>query len=315
MEMRQAGRSGLRVSVLGLGCNNFGRRLDAAGSTRVVHAALDLGVTLFDTADLYGGGASEEILGAALKGRRSEAIVATKFGGAMGESPHERGASRRWIRLAVENSLRRLGTDWIDLYQLHFPDALTPIEETLSALDDLVRAGAIRYAGSSNFAAWQIADAAWTATAAHGSPFVTAQNEYNLLERDFEHEGVAACARFGVGVIPYYPLAGGMLTGKYERGKEAPPDTRLGRVPDLGRAFLTDRNFDMVDALREFAAARGVSLLDVAVGGLAAQPQVASVIAGAMSPEQVAANAAAAAWTPGEADLAELDRITGAASP
>ena len=310
--MRQAGRSGLRVSVLGLGCNNFGRRLDAANSTRVVHAALDLGVTMFDTADIYGGGASEEILGAALKGRRAGAVVATKFGGAMGEAWHERGASRRWIRLAVENSLRRLGTDWIDLYQVHFPDPLTPIEETLSALTDLVRDGSVRYVGSSNFAAWQIADAAWTAEARHLSPFVTAQNEYNLLERGFEHEGVPACTRFGAGVIPYYPLAGGMLTGKYERGRDAPPDTRLGRVPELGRAFLTARNFDIVDGLREFASARGRSLLDVAIGGLAAQPQVASVIAGAMSPEQVAANAAAAAWSPTPDDLAELDRITGA---
>jgi len=309
LALRRLGASGLGVSVVGVGCNNFGRRLDASGATRVVHAALDAGVNLFDTADIYGRGASEEILGAALADRRDRAVIATKFGGAMSDAWGEGGASRRWIRLAVEASLRRLRTDWIDLYQVHFPDPETPIDETLAALDDLVRAGLVRYIGSSNFAGWEITDAEWTARTGHMSRFVSAQNRYNLLQRDVEREVAPACRRHDIGVIPYYPLAAGMLTGKYERHTPPPADTRLGRVPELAQGLLTERNFAIVDALREYAAARHITVLDVAIGWLAAQPQVASVIAGAMTPEQVHANVAAASWTPSAADLDELDRI------
>jgi aryl-alcohol dehydrogenase-like predicted oxidoreductase len=309
LAMRRLGPSGLSVSVVGVGCNNFGRRLDADGATRVVHAALDAGVNLFDTADIYGGGASEEILGKALEGRRDRAVVATKFGGAMGDSWRERGASRRWIRLAVEASLRRLRTDWIDLYQMHFPDPATPIDETLAALDDLVHAGLVRYIGSSNLSGWEIADAEWTARTGHLTRFVSAQNQYSLLERDVEREATPACARYGIGLIPYYPLAAGVLTGKYSRDARPPADTRLGKVPELARQLLTEHNFDVVDALRDFASARQIRLVDVAIGWLAAQPQVASVIAGAMTPEQVHANVAAAGWTPSDEDLDEIDRI------
>jgi aryl-alcohol dehydrogenase-like predicted oxidoreductase len=309
LERRRVGRSGLSVTVLGLGCNNFGRRLAAAGAALVVHAALDAGVNLFDTADLYGPEASEEILGAALKGRRDGAVVATKFGGPMG-APDRQGASRRWIVQAVEASLRRLDTEWIDLYHLHFPDPHTPIEETLSALSDLVHAGKVRYVGSSNFNGWQIAEADGVARAERFIPFISAQNEYSLLHRDVEREVVPACQRFGVGLIPYLPLAGGLLSGKYKRGEPPPADTRMGRNPPLAERLLNDRNFDLVEKLQAFAAERGIGILDVAIGGLAAQPQVSSVIAGAMTPEQVQANVRAAGWQPSSDDLQEIDRIT-----
>jgi aryl-alcohol dehydrogenase-like predicted oxidoreductase len=304
------GDSGLRVSAVGLGCNNFGRRLAEGGAREVVATALDAGITLFDTADIYSEGQSEEILGKALRGRREQAIIATKFGGQMGTSPFQRGASRRWLRIAVEASLRRLGTEWIDLYQLHFPDGDTPIEETLQTLDDLVHEGKVRYIGSSNFAAWQVADAEWTARTNHQERFVTAQNEYNLLQRSVEAELTPACVRYGIGIIPYSPLASGLLTGKFRRGEPPPPDTRIGKNPQLARRWLTDRNFDLVESLQQFAERRSLSLLDVVIGGLAAQPQVASVIAGAMTPEQVLANVRAGQWRPSGEDLDELDRIT-----
>ena len=306
--MRQVGSSGLAVSLLGVGCNNFGRRLDAAGAARVVHAATDSGITLFDTADIYGGGASEEILGAAVRDRRDRVVIATKFGGAMGEDWSKRGASRRWIRHAVEDSLKRLGTDHIDLYQLHFPDPATPIDETLETLDALVSAGTVRYIGSSNFAGWEIADAAWTARHRSLTPFISAQNEYSLLERGVEQEVLPACRRFRIGLIPYFPLASGVLTGKYARGKQPGPETRLGRIGDRSR--LTERNLSIVDRLREFTTSRGVGLLDVAIGWLAANPLVSSVIAGAMSPEQIAINVAASEWQPSAEDLDQIDTIT-----
>jgi aryl-alcohol dehydrogenase-like predicted oxidoreductase len=306
---RRVGRSGLEVSVVGLGCNNFGRRLDGSEAVRVVEAAVDAGITLFDTADIYASGRSEEIVGQGVRSHRDSVVIATKFGAAMGNSPYRRGGSRRWVRIAVEDSLRRLGTDWIDLYQMHFPDADTPIEETLATLHDLVAEGKIRYVGSSNFSGWQIAHAEWTARTRGFEPFVSAQNHYNLLQRDAEADVIPACAHYGIGLIPYYPLAGGMLTGKYRRGEVAPAGTRLHAVPDMAREMLQERNFDVVDQLREFAAAREVSLLDVALGALAAQPQVVSVIAGAMSPQQVSANVAAARWTPSEDDLQALRRV------
>jgi aryl-alcohol dehydrogenase-like predicted oxidoreductase len=304
------GDSGLKVSVVGLGCNNFGRRLAEGGALEVVATALDAGITLFDTADIYSEGQSEEILGKALRGRREQAIIATKFGGQMGTSPFQRGASRRWLRIAVEASLRRLGTEWIDLYQLHFPDGDTPIEETLQTLDDLVHEGKVRYIGSSNFAAWQVADAEWTARTNHQERFVGAQNEYNLLQRSVEAELTPACVRYGIGIIPYSPLASGLLTGKFRRGEAPPQDTRIGKNPQLAQRWLTDRNFDLIESLQQFVERRSLSLLDVAIGGLAAQPQVASVIAGAMTPEQVLANVRAGQWRPSAEDLDELDRIT-----
>jgi aryl-alcohol dehydrogenase-like predicted oxidoreductase len=307
MEFRRVGESGLEVSVVGVGCNQFGRRVDAAGVARIVHAALDAGVTLFDSADVYAGGESERLLGAALRGRRDGAIVATKVGQQMGEGPYSTGASRRHIRAGVEASLRRLGTEWIDLYQIHVPDADTPIEETLSVLDDLIREGKVRYIGCSNFSGWQIADADWTSYVHHLNRFVSAQNEYSLLNRDAESEVVPACEHFGLGLIPYFPLMRGLLTGRYRRGEAAPEGGRLSGAS--GEQFLTDANFDIVEGLSAYARHKGTDLLGVAIGGLLAQPAVASVIAGASQADQVLANVEAAEWEPSPEDLAELDEI------
>ena len=314
MTYRRLGDSGLVVSTVGVGCNQFGQRVDREGVRAIVDAALDAGITLFDTADIYGSpkGSSEELLGAALAGRRAEVVLATKFGMAMdGVNGPDHGArgARRYVVRAVEASLRRLGTDHIDLYQFHEPDPGTPIEETLGALDDLVRAGKVRYLGNSNFAGWQVADADWTARARGLTRFVSAQNQYHLLDRTVEREVAPACERFGLGLLPFFPLAYGLLTGKYRRGQAAPPGSRLATERYARR--LADAPWDTIEALEEYAAARGRSLLDVAVGGLAAQPAVASVIAGATSPAQVRANAAAAAWRPTAEDLAELNAITG----
>jgi aryl-alcohol dehydrogenase-like predicted oxidoreductase len=308
LETRQLGGV-LAVTVVGVGCNNFGRRVDAQGTARVVDAALDAGINFFDTADLYGNGQSEEMLGAALQGRRDRAVIATKFGHqALG--PERSGASRRWIPIAVEDSLRRLKTDWIDLYQMHTPDPNTPLEETLETLTELVSEGKIRCAGSSNLAGWQIADADWIARTRGLTRFVSAQNRYSLLDRGIENGVIPACAHFDVAMIPYSPLANGLLTGKHRRGQPPVPGTRLATAPGANAdGWLTDRNFDIEEALEQFAQERDVSVLDVAIGGLAAQPQVVSVIAGAMSPDQVVANAQAGRWRPSAADLEELDRI------
>ena len=309
LETRPVAGGVLQATVVGVGCNNFGRRVDAAGTARIVSAALEEGITFFDTADIYGGGQSEEMLGAALKGRREEALIATKFGHSSGGAGHS-GGSRGYIRIAVEASLRRLDTDWIDLYQLHTPDPATPVEETLEALTDLVSEGKIRCAGSSNLLGWQIADADWMARTRGLTRFVTAQNEYSLLDRSVEGAVIPACAHFDIGMIPYSPLANGLLTGKHRRGQPPVPGTQLATAAGANAdRWLTDRNFDIVEGLEDFARARGVSLLDVAIGGLAAQPQVISVIAGAMSPEQVRANAHAGRWRPSASDLAELDRV------
>ncbi len=307
MTYRRLGDSGLVVSALGLGGNNFGRRIDLDATRAVVDAALDAGVTLIDTADIYG--ESETLLGEVLKGRRDQVVIATKFGGDVnGANGPDWGAraSRRYVRLAVERSLRRLKTDWIDLYQLHFPDPSTPIEETLSVLTDLVREGKVRYVGSSNFASWQVTDADWIARTGGFERFVSAQNEYSLLDRRVEKELVPALLHHGVGLLPYFPLANGLLTGKYRRGEEPPAGTRLAGRPQ----YLTDARFEVVERLREFAERQGVTLLDVAIGGLLAQPAVSSVIAGATRPEQIKANVAAAAWRPDEAALKELNEIT-----
>ncbi len=312
MNYRRLGSSGLVVSVVGIGCNNFGRRIDFDGTRAVVDAALDAGITLFDTADIYGTphGTSEEWLGAALKGRREEVVLATKFGmdmeGMNGVDHGVRG-SRRYIVRAVEASLRRLGTDYIDLYQMHEPDEGTPIEETLAALDDLVRAGKVRYLGNSHFAGWQIADADWTARAGGQTPFVSAQNQYSLLHRDVEAEVVPACERFGLGLLPFFPLDSGLLTGKYRRGQQPPAGTRLAQ--DGYQGWLDEADWDLIEALTAYAEERGRSLLDVAIAGLAARPAVTSVIAGATTPEQVRANAAAGAWQLTAEDLAALDEL------
>ena len=312
MSYRRLGASGLVVSVVGIGCNNFGRKLDADGTREVVDAALDAGITLFDTADIYGTphGSSEECLGAALKGRRDEIVLATKFGmdmgGTNGNDFGARGA-RRYIVRAVEASLRRLETDYIDLYQMHVPDEATPIDETLAALDDLVRAGKVRYLGNSNFAGWQIADADWTARAGNRTPFISAQNRYSLLQRGVEAEVVPACEQFGIGLLPFFPLDSGLLSGKYRRDERPAAGTRLAL--DRYRPVLANADWDTVEALTTFGAERGHSLLDVAIAGLASRPAVASVIAGATTAEQVRANAAAAAWQLTSADVTALDTL------
>jgi len=311
VEYRNLGNSGLQVSVVGLGTNNFGMRIDEAQSAAVVHKALDLGINFFDTADVYGGrGKSEEFLGKALAGRRRDAIIATKFASPMGDGPGWSGASRRYIMHAVEASLRRLGTDYIDLYQVHFPDANTPVEETLGALDDLVRSGKVRYIGCSNFPGWMVADAAWIARTQHLTPFVSAQNQYNLLDRRIERELVPACKKFGLGVLPYFPLASGFLTGKYRRGEAPPEGTRLALWGPRGQQLLSEQNFDTLERLETFASEHGRSMLDLAVGWLASQPFVASVIAGATKPEQLEANVKAGEWRLTPEELAEVDKLT-----
>jgi len=305
---RTLGSSDIAVSALGIGCNAFGTRIDLEQTTAVVDAALDHGVTFFDTADTYGRGQSEELLGAALGGRRDEVVIATKFGMDMGGVNGDDGGRRgtaSYVRTAVEASLRRLGTDRIDLYQLHTPDPTTPLEETLGALSELVDEGKVLAIGSSNLQAWQAVDAAWISRTLDLASFVTAQNEYSLYNRTAEVELVPACLELGVGILPYFPLAYGLLTGKYRRDAAAPEGTRL--AVQSGR--LESADWDRIDALQTFADDRGISLLDVAIGGLAAQPAVASVIAGVTRPEQVAANAAAVGWVPSGPELEELATI------
>ncbi len=313
MRYRPLGHSGLLVSVVGLGCNNFGRRLDLADTRRVLDAAIDAGVTLLDTADTYG--ESEVLMGEALAGRRDAVVLATKFGHRSANLGYGAAAGakggRLYVRRAVENSLRRLRTDHLDLYQLHTPDPVTPLEETLAALHELVVEGKVRYLGHSNFAGWQVARADHLARERGWTPFISAQNHYSLLERDVEAEVVPACAAYGVGMLPYFPLANGLLTGKIRRGEGAPEGSRLRGRDD----YVTDAKLDVVEALQAWGAAHGRSLLEIAVGALAAQPTVASVIAGATRPEQVTANVAAGEWQPTPADLAEIDAIAPAKRP
>jgi aryl-alcohol dehydrogenase-like predicted oxidoreductase len=300
MQTRKLGLSDLEVPVVGLGCNNFGGRIDAEASRPVIDAALDAGVTFFDTADVYGNrGGSEEIIGRALEGRRDRVVLATKFGHDVGLGNEPRG-SRRYIRTAIEASLRRLRTDRIDLYQYHRPDGVTPLEETLGALEELVQEGKVRAIGSSNFTAAMVEEAHGIAAARELTPFATEQSQYSWLRREAEDELLPACARLGVGFIPYFPLASGLLTGKYRKGEPPPEGTRLH-----GRE-LDEADLDRVERLQAFARERGIGLLDVAIGGLAAQPGVASVITGATTAEQIRSNAAAGAWEPSAADLDEL---------
>jgi aryl-alcohol dehydrogenase-like predicted oxidoreductase len=306
---RRLGDSPLQVSLVGLGCNNFGRRLDLDATAAVLDAALAAGITLFDTADTYGGGgASERLIGEALQGRRDEYVLATKFGmqirGAEAAPDLPRG-SRDYIRWAVEGSLRRLRVDRIDLYQYHQPDGVTPIEETLEALDELVREGLVVAIGCSNFSAAELEEADRVSRRRGLARFVTLQNHYSLLERGIEAEVAPACERLGVSILPFFPLENGLLTGKYRRGEPAPEGTRLADAERIG----SDAQFDVVEAIEAYAAERGVEVIDVAIAGLAAQPAIGSVIAGATSPEQVASNVAALRWQPTAEDLAELDRI------
>lgn len=305
MEMRRLGRSGLKVSEVGLGCNNFGQRLDEGQTREVVAAALDAGVTFFDTADVYGGEMSEVLLGKALAGRRPRAVIATKFGLQVGADELSKGASRRWIMRAVEDSLRRLGTDYIDLYQLHRPDPDTELDETLRALDDLVTQGKVLYVGCSKVAGWQVADADWTARSQGGARFVSAQNEFSILAPEAEAELLPACERFGLGFLPYFPLANGLLSGKYRRGQPPPENARIGRTP-WTKGLLTEANFDRVEALEAWAQARGRTLLELAFAWLLGHPAVSSVIAGATSAAQVRANAGAAGWRLSPAEVDEV---------
>lgn len=305
MRYRQVGKSGLTVSVVGLGGNNFGDCIGRDETREVVNAAIDCGVTLIDTADTYGNrGGSEKFLGQVLAGRREQVVLATKFGRDMGDGVVARG-SRNYIRRAVEASLRRLQTDYIDLYRYHWPDRVTPFEETLATLDDLAKEGKVRYIGSSNFAGWEIADADWIARTRNQARFISTQNLYSVLRREAEQEVIPSCVNYGVGLLPYFPLAHGLLTGKYRRGQPLPQGTRLAR----DKAQPSEDVFDKLEALERFGEQHGHSLLDVAVAGLAAMPAVSSVIAGATTPEQVRANAADADWVLSSDELAELSSI------
>ena len=308
MEYRRLGNSGLQVSAVGLGTNNFGGRMEAEPAARVVDEAIELGINFIDTADIYSKHLSEEYIGRAVKGKRQQVLIATKAAGAMGEDPNDRGASRQHIVPAVEESLRSLDTDYIDLYQMHFPDASTPIEETLRALTDLVRQGKVRYIGCSNYASWQAAEALWTSRTEHLESFVSVQPNYSLLNREVEKELVPFCRQYNMGILPFFPLASGFLTGKYRRGQAPPEGTRLagGR---MGARWLTDANFDMLDRLETFAAERGHPMVELAIAWLLATPQVSSVIAGATKPEQLQANAKAVEWHLTPEDLEEIDRI------
>ena len=312
MEYKRLGGSGLKVSQIGLGCNNFGRRCDQDATRAVVHAARDEGINFFDTADIYGGsGQSEILLGKALRGvDRSECIIATKFANPMGEGPHLRGASRRYIIKAIEDSLRRLGTEYIDLYQQHVPDAETPIEETLRALEDLVRSGKVRYIGHSNFTGWQIADADWTARAMGLNRYSSAQNLYNLLDQRVSRDVIPACERFNIGLLPYFPLASGMLTGKYLRGEPPDPGSRLANMGKRGLAALNDSAFDRLEVYQQFARDAGRSILELAMSWLASQTIVSSVIAGATSAKQVKQNVEAGQWKLSESELLEIGKLS-----
>jgi aryl-alcohol dehydrogenase-like predicted oxidoreductase len=311
MEYRTLGNSGLQVSVVGLGCNNFGGRLDAAQTASVVDKCIDMGITLFDTADIYGRGKSEEFMAPALKPHRRNVVIATKAAASMGEGPYWGGLSRKYLTEALDDSLRRLQTDYIDLYQVHFPDAKTPIDETLRALDDMVRSGKVRYIGCSNFAGWQVVEAEWTSRTEHLNRFVSAQNEYSLLQRAPEAEVVPAIQKYGLGLLPYFPLASGFLTGKYRPNEAAPDGTRLGGGSPMAGRILNEGNYDKLVKLETFAQERGHTMIELAFGWLASKPYVSSVIAGATKPEQVEQNAISADWRLTSEEMDEVDEIMG----
>jgi aryl-alcohol dehydrogenase-like predicted oxidoreductase len=311
MQIRNLGGSGLRVSAVGLGCNNFGLRTDLEASRKVIHRAIDLGITLFDTADIYAGlGGSETVLGEVLGARRKDIVLATKYSKPMSKDGTKQGASRRYIMSAIEASLTRLKTDYIDLYQQHDYDPLTPIDETLRALDDLIRQGKVRYIGNSNFPAWRLAEAELMARQIGANRFVSCQDEYSLVVRDIEKDLVPAAKAYNLGLLPYFPLASGLLTGKYTRGAAAPDGTRFAKAPALRDRYATPRNEDIVEKLQAFVQARGHSMLELAFSWLASRPQVSSVIAGATRPEQVEQNIKAIGWTLSAEEIAEVDEIT-----
>ncbi len=309
MKYRRLGASGLEVSETGIGTNNFGGRLDAGKSAAVVHAALDNGINLFDTANIYTHGVSEEFLGKALEGRRAEALIATKFGMLWEEGPHGKGGSRKHIIDSLDGSLRRLGTDYVDLYQIHMQDPDTPIDETLRALDDAVRAGKVRYIGCSNFDGWRIADAMWTSEHYGLARFVSSQPEYSMVVREIEAEIMPACENYGIGILPYFPLAHGLLTGKYRRGEDVPVGTRLALTPSAQEKRLTARNFDVLDKMQAFVDERGKTLVKLAFAWLLAHGAVSSVIAGASNPEQVSQNAAAPEWVLTGEEMSKLNEM------
>jgi aryl-alcohol dehydrogenase-like predicted oxidoreductase len=311
MEYRNLGKSGLKVSAVGVGCNNFGSRADQTAATKVVDAALELGVNFFDTADIYGsGGLSEQYLGKALAGKRDRVVVATKFGGEMGPGPLDKGASRGYVMRAVEASLRRLDTSHIDLYQVHFPDPSTPLEETMSALDDLVHQGKVRYIGHSNFAGWQTSQCHYLADLRNLTPFISAQNQYNLLDRSIERELVPACQAFGLSVLPYFPLASGLLTGKYRKGQPLPPGTRITNNQQAQQRYFSERNWNIIEGLAQLAERKSLSMTDLAFGWFLSRPYIGSVIAGAMTAEQVRNNVKSAEAKLDAETLAEIDTIT-----
>jgi aryl-alcohol dehydrogenase-like predicted oxidoreductase len=313
MEYRNLGSSGLKVSALGLGGNNFGWWIDEQGSAAVINRALELGINFIDTADMYDKGQSEEYIGRTLKGKRTQVLIATKFAAVMGEGPNDRGGSRWYIMRAVEASLNRLNTDYIDLYQMHYPDPTMPIEETLRALDDLVKAGKVRYIGCSNFVGWQLSEALWTSRFNHLNSFVTVQTKYNLLERQIEQELVPCCKAHGVGVIPWGPLAGGFLTGKYRRGEQPAtpaPGARESKVfLHIYKDVMTDRNWERLAKLDEFAKTRGHKVGELAIAWLLSHPWVSTVIPGATRPEQLDANLAAANWKLTSEEVAQIEQI------
>ena len=307
MKYRRLGNSGLKVSEIGLGANNFGRRVDVEGTAAVIDRALDVGINLIDTANTYGGGRrSEEYIGRALKGKREEALVATKAAMSMGDGPNDKGASRLHLTSELEISLRTLGTDYVDLYQVHFPDDDTPMEETMRALDDMVTQGKVRYVGCSNFMAWQVCEAIWTSRTYGLVPFVSVQPHYSMMERTIEAELVPFCREYDVGILPYFPLASGFLTGKYRRGHGAPEGTRLA---EGDRGMFTDKNFDLLESLETFASDRGRTVLELAFAWLLANPNVSSVIAGATRTDQVESNANASDWAMTAEEKAEVDAL------
>ena len=314
MEERNLGRSGLRVSVVGLGCNNFAGRIDFDATKAVVHRALDLGITLFDNADTYGDpkGGAEDYLGRILGDRRKDTVLATKFGRPMDPAGKLQGASRGYILAACEASLKRLKTDYIDLYWQHIEDPLTPIEETLRAMDDLVRQGKVRYVACSTLSAWQVVEARWTSTTRNLEPYVACQERYSLLEREYEANMAQMVEAYGLGLIPFSPLANGLLTGKYRRNQALPSGARLTTTQRMAERYLTERNWAIVEGLADFCASRGRSMLELAMSWLASRPAVSSIIAGATRPEQLDENVRAAGWALTEEDLAEIDRLTSA---
>jgi aryl-alcohol dehydrogenase-like predicted oxidoreductase len=306
MNYRQLGTSGLQISEIGLGTNNFGRRLDAAGTAKVMDQALEDGITFIDTANVYGGGLSETYIGQAIKGKRDQYILATKVAMKMGDGANQIGASRQHILTEIENSLKRLQTDYVDLYQIHRADPKTPIEETLQTLDQLVSQGKVRYIGCSNYQSWQVCEAIWTSRTKNFVPFSTVQPHYNMLNREIEKELVPFCKTYGVGILPYFPLANGFFTGKYKRGETAPEGSRLS---ENDRGMFTDKNFDILEGLEKFAQEREHTVLDLAFAWLLANPCVSSVIAGATKPEQITANAKTSGWQLTAEEMTEIDGI------